>query len=80
MVPVFFPAILYRLTPAGTPLFPEFAAMIKPTEFATGRIFGSGTMAPIDYMVGLADGRIPPPKNLNIRFPPPAYAPLPPRS
>ena len=25
-------------------------------------------MAPIDYMVGLADGRIPPPKNLNIRF------------
>jgi len=68
MVPVFFPAILYRLTPAGTPLFPEFAAMIKPTEFAAGKIFGSGTMAPIDYMVGLADGRIAPPKNLNIRF------------
>jgi Asp-tRNA(Asn)/Glu-tRNA(Gln) amidotransferase A subunit family amidase len=68
MVPVFFPAILYRLSPAGTPLFPEFAALIKPTEFAAGKIFGSGTMAPIDYMVGLADGRIPPPKNLNIRF------------
>jgi amidase len=68
MVPVFFPAILYRLTSAGTPLFPEFAATVKSTEFATGKIFGSGTMAPIDYMVGLADGRIPPPKNLNIRF------------
>ncbi len=68
MVPVFFPAILYRLDSAGKPLFPEFAAMIKPTEFAVGKTFGSGTMAPIDYMVGLAEGRIPPPKNLNIRF------------
>ncbi len=68
MVPVFFPAILYRLNGAGTPLFPEFAAMIKPTEFAPGKTFGSGTMAPIDYMVGLAEGKIPPPRNLNIRF------------
>jgi hypothetical protein len=68
MVPVFFPAILYRLNGAGTPLFPEFAAMIKPTEFARGKTFGSGTMAPIDYMVGLAEGKIPPPRNLNIRF------------
>jgi amidase len=68
MVPVFFPAILYRLNAAGTPLFPEFAAMIRPTEFATGKTFGSGTMAPIDYMVGLAEGKIPPPRTLNIRF------------
>jgi Asp-tRNA(Asn)/Glu-tRNA(Gln) amidotransferase A subunit family amidase len=67
MVPVFFPAILYRTTPAGTPLFPEFAAAIKPTEFEGGKRFGSGTMAPIDYMIGLAEGRIPPPRNLNIR-------------
>ena len=67
LVPVFFPDVLYRLTPGGTPLFPEFAATIKPTEFAPGKTFGSGTMAPIDYMVGLADGRIPPPKNLNVR-------------
>lgn len=67
MVPVLFPAILYRLDRDGTPLFPEFAAMIKPTEFEPGRIFGSGTMAPIDYMVGLAEGKIPPPANLNIR-------------
>ena len=67
LVPVFFPNILYRLTNAGQPVFAEFAAMIRPTEFAPGRVFGSGTMAPADYMVGLADGRIPPPKNLNIR-------------
>jgi len=67
LVPVFFPNILFRLTNAGEPLFPEFAAMIKPTEFAPGRVFGSGTMAPADYMVALADGRISPPKNLNIR-------------
>ena len=67
LIPVFFPHILYRLTPAGEPLFAEFAAMIKPTEFAPGKIFGSGSMAPIDYMVGLAEGTIAPPKNLNIR-------------
>jgi Asp-tRNA(Asn)/Glu-tRNA(Gln) amidotransferase A subunit family amidase len=67
LVPVFFPDILYRLTSAGEPLFPEFAAAIKPTEFAPGKTFGSGTLAPIDYMVGLAEGRIPPPSNLDIR-------------
>jgi amidase len=67
LIPVFFPDILYRLTSSGTPLFPEFAAMIKPTEFAPGKTFGSGTMASIDYLVGLAEGRIPPPGNLNIR-------------
>ena len=67
LVPVFFPDILYRLTADGQPEFPEFAAKIKPTEFAPGKIFGSGTMNPIDYMVELADGREPLPKNLNIR-------------
>ncbi len=67
LVPVIFPDALYRLTSAGTPMFPEFAAMIRPTEFAPGKKFGSGRMAPADYLVGLADGRIPPPKALNIR-------------
>ena len=67
LIPVFFPDILYRLDRNGEPLFREFAAMIKPTEFAPGKTFGSGSMAPIDYMVGLAEGRIPPPANLNIR-------------
>ena len=67
MVPVFFPDILYRVTPAGRPQFPEFAAKIKPTEFASGKTFGSGSMAPIDYLVNLAEGRVPIPSNLNIR-------------
>jgi Asp-tRNA(Asn)/Glu-tRNA(Gln) amidotransferase A subunit family amidase len=67
LVPVFFPEILFRLTPDGQPLFPEFAATIKPTKFAPGRIFGSGKMDPIDYLVSLAEGRVPIPANLNIR-------------
>jgi amidase len=67
LLPIFFPDILYRLGSDGRPMFPEFAAAIRPTEFAPGKVFGSGTMAPIDYMVALADGKIDPPKNLNIR-------------
>ena len=41
--------------------------MIKPTEFAPGKKFGTGTMAPVDYLVALAEGRVPPPSNLNIQ-------------
>jgi Asp-tRNA(Asn)/Glu-tRNA(Gln) amidotransferase A subunit family amidase len=67
LIPVFFPRILFRLTNDGQPLFPEFAAAIRPTEFAPGRVFGSGAMAPADYMVALAEGRMAPPRNLNIR-------------
>jgi amidase len=67
LVPVFFPDILYRLTRDSQPQFPEFAAKIKPTEFTSGRTFGSGTMKPIDYFLDLAEGRVPIPKNLNIR-------------
>jgi Asp-tRNA(Asn)/Glu-tRNA(Gln) amidotransferase A subunit family amidase len=67
LVPVFYPDLLYRLTNAGQPLFPEFAAAITPTEFAPGRTFGSGTMAPIDYMLALAEGKVSPPRALNIR-------------
>jgi amidase len=67
LVPVFFPDILYRLTRDGQPQFPEFAAKIKPTEFAPGKTLGSGTMKPIDYMLDLAEGRVPIPKNLNLR-------------
>jgi amidase len=68
LVSVFFPDILYQLDRTGQPAFPEFAAKIKPTEFQPGKKFGSGTMAPVDYMIALADGREPLPKNLNIRF------------
>jgi Asp-tRNA(Asn)/Glu-tRNA(Gln) amidotransferase A subunit family amidase len=67
LVPVFFPDILYRLTRDGQPQFPEFGAKIKPTEFAPGKTLGSGSMKPIDYMLDLAEGRTPLPKNLNIR-------------
>jgi amidase len=67
LVPIFFPDILYRLKRDGQPQFPEFAAKIKPTEFAPGRTFGTGTMKPIDYFLNLAEGRVPVPKNLNIR-------------
>ncbi len=66
LVPVFFPDILYRLTRDGQPQFPEFAAKIKPPEFTreNARIW---PMKPIDYFLDLAEGRVPIPKNLNIR-------------
>ena len=51
LVPVFMPDILYRLTSDGQPVFKEFAAAIVPTEFEPGKIFGSGKMKPIDYML-----------------------------
>jgi Asp-tRNA(Asn)/Glu-tRNA(Gln) amidotransferase A subunit family amidase len=66
LVPVFMPEILFRLTASGEPLFPDFAAAIAPTEFMPGKTFGSGTLAPIDYCIKLAEGLIPPPSNLNI--------------
>jgi Asp-tRNA(Asn)/Glu-tRNA(Gln) amidotransferase A subunit family amidase len=66
LVPVFMPDLLFRLGPDGQPLFKEFAAAIRPTEFLPGKIFGTGWMAPIDYCVELAEGRITPPANLDI--------------
>ena len=66
LTPVFMPDLLFRLGPDATPLFKEFAAAIQPTEFVPGKVFGSGTMAPIDYLVELAEGRIAPPANLDI--------------
>jgi amidase len=66
LVPVFMPDLLFRLGPDGTPLFKEFAAAIRPTEFAPDKVFGTGTMLPIDYCVALADGHVAPPANLDI--------------
>ncbi|HTQ33643.1 MAG TPA: amidase family protein, partial [Stellaceae bacterium] len=66
LVPVFMPDILFRLGRDGTPLFKEFAAAIRRTEFAPGKFFGDGDMAPIDYCVALAEGRVTPPRNLDI--------------
>jgi Asp-tRNA(Asn)/Glu-tRNA(Gln) amidotransferase A subunit family amidase len=66
LTPVFMPDILFRLNKDGQPLFREFAAAIAPTEFAPGKVFGTGSMMPIDYLVELADGRVTPPANLDI--------------
>jgi Asp-tRNA(Asn)/Glu-tRNA(Gln) amidotransferase A subunit family amidase len=66
LVPVFMPDLLFRVKADGTPVFPDFAAAIVPTEFAPGKIFGSGKMQPIDYCVEMAEGRIAPPKNLDL--------------
>ncbi len=66
LLPVFMPDILFRLNDTGQPLFPEFAAQIQPTEFAPGKVFGTGKMTSIDYFVELADLNIEPPKNLTI--------------
>src|SRR5262249_4690666 len=66
LVPVFMPDLLFRLGPDGRPLFKEFAAAVRPTEFLPGKVFGSGAMAPIGYCVALAEGRITPPRNPDI--------------
>jgi hypothetical protein len=66
LVPVFMPDLLFRLGCDGQPLFNEFAAAIRPTEFAPGRVFGTGKLTPIEYCVELAESRIPPPANLDI--------------
>jgi amidase len=66
LVPVFMPDLLFRLGDDGNPVFNDFAAAIRPTEFIGGKVFGSGTMAPIDYLVEMAEGRIAPPRNLDI--------------
>src|SRR5215831_6271108 len=66
LVPVFMPDLLFRLNTDGTPVFPDFAAAIVPTEFAPGKVFGSGSLQPIDYCVGLAECCIAPPRNLEL--------------
>ncbi len=66
LVPVFMPDLMFRLGADGKPLFKEFEAAIQPTEFWPGKVFGSGKMTPIDYMVAMADGTIPAPINLDL--------------
>src|SRR5499425_1796106 len=66
LVPLFMPDLLFRLGADGQPLFKEFAAAIEPTEFLPGQRFGGGTMKPIDYCLGLTEGWIGPPANLDI--------------
>ena len=66
LAPVFMPDLFFRVGRNGEPVFKEFAAAIQPTEFVPGKVFGGGTMKPIDYLVELAEGRIPAPANLDI--------------
>jgi amidase len=66
LVPIFMPDLLFRVKADGTPVFPDFAAAVVPTEFAPGKFFGTGKMLPIDYCVEMAEGRIAPPKNLDL--------------
>jgi len=66
LVPIIMPDLLFRLGRDGRPLFKEFAAAIVPTEFAPGKVFGTGALQPIDYCVALAEGRITPPANFDI--------------
>jgi amidase len=66
LVPVFMPDLLFRVKADGTPVFPDFAAAVVPTEFAPGKVFGTGQMQPIDYCVEMAEGRIAPPRNLDL--------------
>jgi Asp-tRNA(Asn)/Glu-tRNA(Gln) amidotransferase A subunit family amidase len=66
LVPIFMPDLLFRLGRDGEPVFKDFAAAIAPTEFQPGKVFGSGGMKPIDYCVALAEGRIEPPRNLDL--------------
>jgi amidase len=66
LVPVFLPDLLFRLCPDGQPLFPDVAAAVVPTEFMPGRVFGTGRMQPVDYLVELAEERIAAPANLDL--------------
>jgi amidase len=66
LVPLFMPDILFRLGADNQPLFKEFAAAIVPTEFLPGKVFGNGTLHPIDYCVALAEEQIAPPPNLDL--------------
>jgi len=66
LVPILMPDILFRLKSDGQPVFPDFAAAIVPTEFVPGKVFGTGTLQPIDYMVEMAEGRIVSPENFDI--------------
>ncbi len=66
LVPVFMPDLLFRLEADGTPVHKDFAAAIQQTEFQPGKVFGGGTMAPMDYLAAMAEGQIPPPARLDI--------------
>ncbi len=57
---------LFRPRAGRHALLHERQDSIRPTEFLLGNAPGGGTMAPIDYFVELAEGRMAPPENLDI--------------
>jgi len=67
-----FPEVAAAIIP--TPFVPcAMPSLASPTlaagaelSYGSAKIFGSGTMKPIDYCVALAEGRVPPPAKLNI--------------
>ena len=67
LAPVLYPDLLLRLTPGNEPFYPEFAAKVRPTEFAPGVTKGTGKMAAADWMVRWAEGLEPTPRNLTLR-------------
>ena len=67
LAPVLYPDLLFRLTAANEPFYPDFAAKVKPTEFAPGVTRGTGTMTAADWMVRWAEGLEPSPRNLTLR-------------
>jgi hypothetical protein len=67
LVPVLYPDFLYRLNAAKEPVYPAFAARVRPTPFAPGVVKGTGTMAAADWMVRWAEGQEPTPPNLTLR-------------
>jgi amidase len=67
LVPIIYPDLLFHLTPEGKPMFPEFAAAIKRTEFAPGVFFGTGTLSPAEWMVRWSDGLEPTPHSMTLR-------------
>src|SRR5437762_531307 len=67
LAPVLYPDLLLRLTAAKEPQFADFAAKVRPTEFAPGVTKGTGTMASADWMVRWAEGLEPTPRGLTLR-------------
>jgi hypothetical protein len=65
--PVLYPDLLLRLTADKQPFYPDFAAKVKPTEFAPGVTRGTGSMTAADWMVRWAEGLEPSPRNLTLR-------------
>jgi len=57
LIPVFMPDILSGSRRPGSRI-PGRRRGDQSTEFAPGKTFGTGTMTSIDYLVGLAEGRV----------------------